>query len=219
MKLLVVRVTALVRSHTTRNFFTPGRFWWRRSSFTAQDSNLSRFLSRFLSHASRVPSTVFLLHTYVANFTSTITYTDEQIASAPPLEPAFEHLRNSTTQSVISTLRVNGVTDRETFDKMFDSETALKEGASDLGFNLTSGGLPLKREFARVVTAWKTAKIHGGDKVTNQRGRTSSWCPSYPTSLRLDFDPHGVQEEVLFTHCRRPSTRPVDVRTLHGETG
>ena len=42
---------------------------------------------------------------------------------------------------------------------MFDSETSLKDGAADLGFNLSTGGLPDKREFARVVTAWKTAKV------------------------------------------------------------
>ena len=128
----------------------------------------------------------------MANFTSTITYTDEQIASAPPLEPAFEHLRNSTTQSVISTLRVNGVTDRETFDKMFDSETALKEGTSDLGFNLTSGGLPLKREFARVVTAWKTAKIMAETKlqtnaVARAHGVPVTLLPCDWTSILTEF--------------------------------
>ena len=48
---------------------------------------------------------------------------------------------------------------------MFDSESAFKEGASDLGFNLTTGGLHLKREFALVVTAWKTAKVMAETKV------------------------------------------------------
>ena len=81
----------------------------------------------------------------MAAFNSTNTFTAEQLASAPQLHL----LRNSTTHgSVINTLRVNAFTDRDTFVKMFDSETGLKDGAPDLGFDLTSGGSPHKREFA-----------------------------------------------------------------------
>ena len=72
-----------------------------------------------------------------------------------------------THESVINTLRLNEVTDRDTFVNMFDSETALKDGASDLGFVLVAGGLPHKREFARVVTAWKTAEVMAETKITN----------------------------------------------------
>ena len=90
-----------------------------------------------------------------------------QIANAPSLEPAFEHLlRNAAVhESVIHTLRVNAITDRETFVNMFDAEAALKEGASDLGFDLSTGGSPHKREFARVVSAWKTAKVMAESKL------------------------------------------------------
>ena len=59
-----------------------------------------------------------LLQWYImAAFTSSITISDAQIATAPSLEPAFEHLlRNSTVhESVISVLRVNEVVDRDTF--------------------------------------------------------------------------------------------------------
>ena len=79
----------------------------------------------------------------MAAFTSTIAVPAAQLADAPQLEPAFEHLlRNSSVhESIIQTLRVNAITDRDTFVNMFDSEAALKEGASDLGFNLTTGGL------------------------------------------------------------------------------
>ena len=55
--------------------------------------------------------------------------------------------------------------DRDTFVNMFDSEAALKEGAADLGFNLTSGGLSHKREFARVVTVRKNAKVMADTKL------------------------------------------------------
>ena len=60
---------------------------------------------------------------------------------------------------VLSVPYVSAIADRDTFVNMCDSEAALKDGASDLGFDLTAGGLPHKREFARVVTSWKTAKI------------------------------------------------------------
>ena len=81
----------------------------------------------------------------MATFTSKITITAEQLAAAPQLEPAFEHLlRNSSThESVISTLRANEVVDRDTFVNMFLTEEALIAGATDLGFDLVAGGLPI----------------------------------------------------------------------------
>ena len=120
--------------------------------------NLSHLRSRRLC---------YILFTGMAAFTSTIAVPAAQLADAPQLEPAFEHLlRNSSVhESIIQTLRVNAITDRDTFVNMFDSEAALKEGASDLGFDLTSGGLPHKREFARVVTSWKTAKVMSETKL------------------------------------------------------
>ena len=123
----------------------------------------------------------------MATFTSTVSFTDAQIAAAPPLEPAFDHLlRNSMTHdSIITILRVNEVTDLDAFVNMFDSEAALKEGAGDLGIDMTAGGLPHKREFARVVTAWKTAKVMA-DKVADRRSRESAWSPSHAIALRLD---------------------------------
>ena len=130
----------------------------------------------------------------MAAFTSTISIPAAQLADAPQLEPAFEHLlRNSSVhESVISTLRVNAITDRDTFVNMFDSEAALKEGASDLGFDLTSGGLPHKREFARVVTSWKTAKVMSEtklqtDAVARAHGVPVTLLPCDWTSLVTEF--------------------------------
>ena len=40
-----------------------------------------------------------------------------------------------------------------------------RKGAADLGFDLATGGLPHKREFARIVTAWKTAKVMAQTKL------------------------------------------------------
>ena len=130
----------------------------------------------------------------MAAFTSTISIPAAQLADAPQLEPAFEHLlRNSSVhESVIGTLRVNAITDRDTFVNMFDSEAALKEGASDLGFDLTTGGLPHKREFARVVTSWKTAKVMSEtklqtDAVARAHGVPVTLLPCDWTSLVTEF--------------------------------
>ena len=123
----------------------------------------------------------------MAAFHSTTTYTTEQINAAPPLEPAFEHLFRKATvnESVIGTLRVNAITDRETSVHMYDAEAALKEGASDLGFDLSTGGLPHKREFAHLVAAWKTAKVMAETKLqTDAVARAHGYrlpCWSYST--------------------------------------
>ena len=145
--------------------------------------------------------------TGMAAFTSTISVPAAQLAETPQLEPAFEHLlRNSSVhESVISTLRVNAITDRDTFVNVFDSEAALKEGASDLGFDLTSGGLPHKREFARVVTSWKTANVMSEtklqtDAVARAHGVPVTLLPCDWTSLVTEFkNKHGkhIPEEKL----------------------
>ena len=101
---------------------------------------------------------------------------------------------------VIHTLRVNAITDRGTFVNMFDSETALKEGASDLGFDLSSGGLPHKREFARVVTAWKTAKVMAEtklqtDAVARAHGVPITSPPCDWTSILAEF-----KKEIWLAH-------------------
>ena len=130
----------------------------------------------------------------MAAFTSTIAINAEQLSNSPQLEPAFEHLlRNSNVhESIISTLRINAITDRDTFVHMFDSEAALKDGASDLGFDLTAGGLPHKREFARVVTSWKTAKIMvetklQTDAVAKAHGLPVTLLPCDWTSILTEF--------------------------------
>ena len=114
----------------------------------------------------------------MAAFNSTTTFTDDQLNAAPPMEPAFEHLLWDATvhESVIGTLRVNAVTDRETFVNMYYAEAALKEGASDLGFNLATGGLPHKREFARVL---EDRESDGGDQAPDGRSRSCSWRSSH----------------------------------------
>ena len=135
-----------------------------------------------------------IIGTIMAAFNSTIVIAADQLATAPQLEPAFEHrLRNSTVhESVIGVLRINSITDRDTFVNMFDSEAALKDGASDLGFDLSTGGLPHKREFARVVTSWKTAKVMSEtklqtDAVARAHGVPVILLPCDWTSILTEF--------------------------------
>ena len=130
----------------------------------------------------------------MAVFNSNVVITDAQLVDAPQLEPAFEHmLRNSSVhESVISILRANSIVDRDTFVNMYDSESSLKEGAADLGFDLTTGGLPHKREFARIVTAWKTAKVMAEtklqtDAVAKAHGVPVTLLPCDWTSIMTEF--------------------------------
>ena len=102
-------------------------------------------------------------------------------------------LRNSAVhESVISILRATAVVDRDTFVNMYDSESSLKEGAGDLGFDLATGGLPHKREFARIVTAWKTAKVMAEtklqtDAVARAHGVPVTLLPCGWTSIMTEF--------------------------------
>ena len=121
-----------------------------------------------------------------------------------------------THESVIITLRVNEVTDRETFVNMFDSETALKDGASDLGFDLVTGGLPHKREFARVVSAWKTAKVMAETKLqidTVARAHCVSVTlqpatgPLFSLSLRSCSDPMSPMTAYPRSQCLNVSQK------------
>ena len=123
----------------------------------------ANFAVSLLPAPSSLSSTVI----FMAVFNSSVVITDAQLVDAPELEPAFEHmLRNSSVhESVISILRANSIVVRDAFVNMYDSESSLKEEAGDLGFDLATGGLPQKREFARIVTAWKTAKVMAETKL------------------------------------------------------
>ena len=125
---------------------------------------------------------------------SSISVTDAQLATASSREPAFEHMLRSSTvnESVIAILRVNEVVDRDTFVNMYDFKASLNEGAADLGFNFATGGLPHKREFARVVTAWKTAKVMAEtklqtDAVARAHGVPVTLLPCDWTSIMTEF--------------------------------
>ena len=84
----------------------------------------------------------------MAVFRNTLTFTGEQLAMAPDLEPAFENLLRTLNvdESLINALRVNMITDRETFIGLDDSEAGFKSIGPDLGIDLTNGGLAHTKE-------------------------------------------------------------------------
>ena len=119
-----------------RNRFTP--CWHNFLIHPSIYGSSPRTLQTSFALPPLLPSSI-TINTIMAAFNSTIAIAADQLATAPQLEPAFEHLlRNSTVhESVIGVLRINAITDRDTFVNMFDSEAALKDGASDLGFDLS----------------------------------------------------------------------------------
>ena len=115
--------------------------------------------------------------------------TDEQLAAAPQLEPAFEHLlRNSSThESVINTLRVNEVVDRDTFVNMFDSESSLKDGASDLGFRSYERRPPTQTRVRQGCNSLEDSEDHVRNKTSDRRRGPCARSACYTLALRLDF--------------------------------
>ena len=86
----------------------------------------------------------------MAEVSSTLTFTDEQIAFAPDLEPAFENLLRTLNvdEALITALKVSMINDRETFVGLDETEAGFKNNAPDLGIDLVNGGLAQKREMS-----------------------------------------------------------------------
>ena len=157
----------------------------------------------------------------MAEYVSTLTYTDEQKSATPNLEPSLEHLLRSSSvhESIITTLRVNEITDRDTFVNLFDSETTLNMSAADLGANLSGSDLRRKRKFSRLVTAWKTATVMSETKLQTDAVARAHGVPVTFTSSQLDCNDDGVQEIARDSHPRRSAASPNVLRTLRGEVG
>ena len=140
-------------------------------------------------------------------FSSTLTLTDEQKSSLPQLEPAFEHLHRDVglAEDTIYALRHCRIEDRETFTGLADTPEELKTIASDLGINLTDGGMPHKREYAKVLTAWKRTKAQvevktSTEALQRQHGEPVRMLPEDWTSVIVKFKSKygsNLQEEEL----------------------
>ena len=91
------------------------------------------------------------------DFASLVTLTDQQLADAIQLEPSFEHLLRDAKvdNATILALRHCQMSDGDTFVGLDDSADGLKSLAKDMGIDLENGGMPHRREFARISTLEK----------------------------------------------------------------
>ena len=147
----------------------------------------------------------------MAVFRSNLTFTDEQEAFAPDLEPAFENLLRTLNvdEALITALRINMINHRETFAGLDDTEAGFKNIAPDLGFDLVNGGLAHKREMSRLISARKQARIasetkHHVDAVAKAHGVATTILPEDWTSMvvafRTKFGKH-IPDEKLPAQC------------------
>ena len=128
------------------------------------------------------------------DFLSRVTLTDAQCEVLPTLEPSFEHLLHDAKvdPATILALRHCQITDRQTFAALDDTVDGLKTVALDMGIDISGGGMPHKREFARITTAWKKARAEADIKVTTealqrQHGEPIAMLPEDWTSVVVQF--------------------------------
>ena len=132
-------------------------------------------------------------------FTSSLALTDAQKASLAELEPAFEHLLrdvglDGSTMCAIRHCRIN---DRETFTDLADSPEVLR--------TIADGGMPHKREYSKVLMAWKRTKAQvevktSTEALQRQHGEPVRMLPEDWTSIIVKFKSKygtNLQEEEL----------------------
>ena len=108
-------------------------------------------------------------------------------------------------RNTILALRHCRIKDRETFTGLADAPEELRSIASDLGIDLTSGGMPHKREFSKVLVAWKRTKVQTEVKTSTealqrQHGEPVRMLPEDWTSVIVKFKSKygsNLQEEEL----------------------
>ena len=93
--------------------------------------------------------------------------TDQQIQNAKPLTPGLESLLRSVdlNESVIMAFRVQEVLDKELFVALDTTEEAHRKICEQAFCIDPSKSFLHKRELAKVVKAWKDAKVHADTKV------------------------------------------------------
>ena len=95
-------------------------------------------------------------------------FSEEQIASAPDLEPALEGLlRNAEVdEGVITAFKVQRIHTRALFVALDSTEECVRSTAKEaFGVDVESGGFIHKREMAKIITAWTQGKVMTETKV------------------------------------------------------
>ena len=160
---------------------------------------------------------LFLLAEYV----STLTCTDEQKSAVSNLEPSFEHLLRSSSvhESVITSLRVNEITDTDTCCEHVRLGNNSEHVSCRPGCKFVWERSSRKRELSRLVTAWKTAKVMSETKLQTDARRRARGVPA--TLLPADWTAMmtEVQENARNSYPRRSAASPNVLRKLRGEVG
>ena len=91
-------------------------------------------------------------------FVSKSTFTPEEIAASPALEPALESLLHSLKvhESAITSIRVNEISDRAAFADLAQDEEKMRKCAAAFGIDQSDqADFPHEREMAKLLGAWR----------------------------------------------------------------
>ena len=147
-------------------------------------------------------SFVYFLEYFIGMSTAKFcTFTAEQQATAPHLDPSLEAVLRShgVHDEVIMNFRCNDVLSQAFFVALDSSEEGLRSMSKDaFGIDLSSeGGFIHKREMAKVIASWKESRIQSEtnakvDAVARAHGEPVSYLPSEWVKILKTFkDKHG----------------------------
>ena len=165
-------------------------------SFFWELAELKQFRTLFAARSSVFSaSSARGLHVMsVQDCASRVALTDAQSELLSTLEASFGHLLHDAKvhPATILALRHCQITDREMFAALDDTVDGLQTPALDMGIEVAGGGMPHKREFARITTAWKKARAQADIKVTTealqrQHGEPVAMLPEDWTSVVVQF--------------------------------
>ena len=101
-------------------------------------------------------------------FVTKATFTPEDLAAAPELEPALESLLRSLKvhDSVIEATRINEILDRAIFSDLAQDEGKMRKCAAAFGIDQSDDAdFPHQREMAKLLGAWRTARTQNEVKL------------------------------------------------------
>ena len=141
------------------------------------------------------------------DFVSTVTQSDAQQSSLIELELAFQHLLRDVglEESTILALHHCMIKDRETFTGLADVPEGLRSVASDMGIDFSAGGMLPKREFSKVLMAWKRTTVQievktSTEELQKQHAEQTRMLPQDGMSVVVKFKSKygkNLQEEEL----------------------
>ena len=110
------------------------------------------------------------------------------------------------------------INDRETFTGLVETASEMKEITSDLGIGVSTGGMPHRRELAKVTMAWKRAKAQAGVKeqteaLQKQHGERITLLPEDWTSI-MSSSRQSTGTTVLTASRRHKRTLKTSTRDL-----